>query len=259
MSDKSKPFFTKLSNRGLIYIEGEDKYDFLQNIITNDINALDHSPILYSCLLSPQGKFLFDFFVMHGNEFLIIDCEGQKRAKELYTRLNLYRLRSKVTISLEENTDVFVGTTELPSGAFKDPRHQKIGWRCFEKPEGNIDPFDRWDRLRISLGIADGSRDMVVNKSTLLECNIDTLNGVSFDKGCYIGQEVTARMKYRGLTKKHLYAAEFSSPYPEAYSDIELNDKKIGNVFSVNEELALILIKDEIINTLDLPFKIITN
>jgi folate-binding protein YgfZ len=258
MPNESKPFFVKLPKRSLIYIEGDDRYVFLQNLITNDINTLEKNPVLYSCLLTPQGKFLFDFFIIKADKYLIIDCEGEERGKELYSRLNLYRLRSKVTLSLEENANIYAGTLPLPpKGSLKDPRNPQIGWRSFEKPEEAESPFDVWDRYRIRLGIPDGSRDMIPDKSTLLECNIDKLNGVSFEKGCYVGQEVTARMKYRGLTKKHLYAVEFSPPYLEAFSDIHLNEKKIGQVHSANKELGLALLKDEYINNNELPFKIL--
>ncbi len=197
-------FFTTLKNRGQVKISGKDRRSFLQNLITNDMNLLDEQNIVYSCLLTPQGKFLFDFFISQSNEMLIIDCEGAERSHDLIKLLNMYKLRADINIEVIENAPVYaiIGS---PDYGYKDPRHKDMGYRSYEKPDDLPEQnFDRWDYLRISLSIPDGSRDMIVGRSTLLECNIDKLNGVSFDKGCYIGQEITARMHYRGLVKKHL-------------------------------------------------------
>ncbi|MEZ5918937.1 MAG: folate-binding protein [Alphaproteobacteria bacterium] len=198
------PFFVTLKNRGLIHIEGQDRHAFLQGLITNDIGLLKPGVILYACLLTPQGKFLHDFFVHEGENFLLLDCEGGVRARDLYERLLKYRLRADVQISLEDNTPVYAVFGEGAPG-LPDPRHMEMGCRSFEKPENMEErAFETWDRQRIGLTIPDGSRDLLPEKSTLDEGHIDRLNGVSYDKGCYVGQELTARMHYRGLGKKHL-------------------------------------------------------
>ncbi len=209
-----EPFFTTLKNRGQIKISGKDRKSFIQALISNDINLLNSQDSLYSCLLTPQGKFLYDFFITKSNQELILDCEGGARATALAKLLNMYKLCVDVNISASKNIPIYtiIGTSKYGD---KDPRHEAIGYRSYIKPcdlpEKN---FDEWDKLRISLTIPDGSRDMIVNKSTLLECNIDKLNGVSFDKGCYIGQEITARMHYRGLVKKHLCIVASNSSLP---------------------------------------------
>src|SRR5690606_33155657 len=103
----SKAFYVTLPGRGLVHIEGEDRTAFLQGLVTNDVDKLAPGRLLYACLLTPQGKFLHDFFIHDGDGFLLLDCEGGARAKDLYDRLNKYRLRSKVKLSVEENVPVY--------------------------------------------------------------------------------------------------------------------------------------------------------
>ncbi|NCT40357.1 MAG: folate-binding protein YgfZ [Alphaproteobacteria bacterium] len=200
------PYFVKLKNpdhqRGLIHIEGPDSRDFLQGLITNDITKLTKAAPLYACLLNAQGKFLHDFFLIEGEGVILIDCEGGARAQDLYRRLSMYRLRADVQISVEEDIDVYAifgAKLGLP-----DPRHPDMGNRSFEKPNLDERPFDIWDHKRIILTIPDGSRDLIPEKSTMDEASMDQLNAIDYKKGCYIGQELTARMHYRGLGKRKL-------------------------------------------------------
>ena len=127
-----------------------------------------------------------------------------------------------------------------------------MGRRSFEKPENmDAEPFEEWDMQRIILGVPDGARDMKVARSTLLECNIDKVNGVDFDKGCYIGQELTARMHHRNLGKKHLRSLKFEeSAPPPPFSDIEVNGKVIGNIRSSCRNIGLAVINDSAIEEL---------
>ena len=202
-------FYVKLKNRGLIHIEGTDRHEFLQGLITNDINKLTPKTPLYACLLNAQGKFLHDFFLIEGNDFILLDCEGGDRAKDLFKRLNMYRLRKDVQISIEENNDVyavFENDASLP-----DPRHKDMGNRSFEKPDLEERPFEKWDKHRIELTIPDGSRDLIVEKSTMDEASMNQLNAIDYDKGCYIGQELTARMHYRGLGKRKLQTVDVNN------------------------------------------------
>ncbi len=195
-------FYVTLNNRGLINIEGIDRKDFLQGLITNDVNKLSPSNTLYACLLNAQGKFLHDFFMIEGEGFILLDCEGGERAADLYKRLNMYRLRADVQISVEKDNQVYA-IFEQERG-LPDPRHKDMGYRSFEKPEIEEKPFEEWDYRRISLAIPDGSRDLTIGKSTMDEGNMDQLNAIDYEKGCYVGQELTARMHYRGLGKRQL-------------------------------------------------------
>lgn len=234
----SKPFYVSLPGRGLIHIEGEDRVSFLQGLVSNDVSKAKAGTIQYACLLTPQGKFLHDFFLHAGDGFLLLDCEGGERAQDLYERLNKFRLRAKVKISVEENNPVYAifGRKD----GFPDPRSDALGRRSFQKPTIDEHFFEEWDHLRISLCIPDGSRDMKIESSTLLECGIDKLNGIDWNKGCYMGQELTARMKYRGLAKKHLYTVTFKDVIPAPFSDLPNG----GQMRSSCGDIGIALLKD---------------
>ena len=234
----SKAFYVELPKRGLIHLEGEDKVSFLNGLVSNDVSAAGPGKIIYACLLTPQGKFLHDFFIHAGDNFLLLDCEGGSRARDLYDRLLKYRLRSKVKISFEEEHSVYAIINS--SEGLPDPRHPMLGYRSFAKPALEKKPFEEWDRLRISLTVPDGSRDMELERSTLLECGIDRLNGIDWNKGCYMGQELTARMHYRGLAKKHLYTVTLSGPAPAPFADLPNG----GSMRSSCGDIGLALLKD---------------
>lgn len=241
-----KPFFTRLKNRGCLKISGADRKPFLQGLVTNDINALDTNSCVYACLLNPQGKFLYDFFITQDSDTLILDCEGGARAYDLAKLLMLYKLRADLQIIVEPEISVFAvfgGTYGAP-----DPRHKDMGYRSFEKPDALTEmPFEVWDEHRLRLCVPDGSRDMVVGQSTMLESRIDTLNGLSFDKGCYMGQELTARTHYRGLIKKHLYAIKADS-LPDSGTEIKIDGRIVGEMRSSCERIGLAFLKDEAVD-----------
>ena len=240
----SKPFFVSLPGRGQVRIAGDDRLAFLQNLATNDIRLLDRQPVLYSCLLTPQGKFMHDFFVRQEGEALLLECEGGKRAENLMKKMKPFRLRAKVELSFEPDIPVFA-VFGAEQGC-PDPRHAAMGWRTTVKPERIEEkPFAAWDEHRIRLGIPDGSRDMAVEKDTVLECNIDRFNGASFEKGCYVGQEITARMHLRGLVKKHLYAVDIKGPVPAPFTDISFGGQLAGQMRSSWGNIGLALLRDE--------------
>jgi folate-binding protein YgfZ len=232
----SKPFYVELKNRGLVHIEGEDHFSFLQGLVSNTVE--DRGALTYACLLTPQGKFLHDFFIHYGEGFLLLDCEGGARARDLYERLLKFKLRAKVTLSVEETNKVYAA---FGVEGQQDPRHKEMGVRLFTKPEAEEKSFDVWDTLRISLLIPDGSRDLELEKSTLSEGRIDDLNGIDWKKGCYMGQELTARMKYRGLAKKHLYQVRIDGASPTPFSDLPNG----GQMRSSCDDIGLALLKDE--------------
>lgn len=244
----SKAFYVTLPGRGLVHIEGEDRKAFLQGLVSNDLDRLSPGRILYACLLTPQGKFLHDFFIHEGDGVLLLDCEGGPRAKDLHDRLNKYRLRSKVTLSVEESVPVYAIFGGDNTHGLQDPRDADMGLRAFEKPAGiPQENFAAWDMRRIAIGLPDGSRDMEIEKSTMLECNLDKINAIDWNKGCYMGQELTARMHYRGLAKKHLYPVRITGDAPGAFDDIG----NIGNMRSSCADVGLALLKDDSIKDLD--------
>jgi len=242
---EAQPSFVTMKNRGLIHVEGTDRYDFLQGLISNDVHKLERDKIIYACLLTPQGKFLHDFFVIEGDGFLLIDCEGGARADDLYNRFNKYRLRSDVFLSVEEEHPVYAVMGESDLGLV-DPRHFKMGRRVFEKPDLPEAEFSEWDLERIMLGIADGSRDMEVERSTLLECNVHKFNGVDWEKGCYMGQELTARMYHRSLGKKSLRTIKSAAPFPAPFTDIYAGEMLIGNMRSSCGDIGLAVLKNDL-------------
>jgi folate-binding protein YgfZ len=256
-----KPYYTTLKNRGTVTVSGPDRRTFLQGLISNDINLLDTQPCVYACLLNAQGKFLHDFFITERDSIITLECEGGERAIDLHKKLSMYTLRADVKIDHQENVAIYSipsspglsggSTNGFPAsagnddnGIYPDPRHEKLGFRAFKKPAGEERDFDEWDRLRISLTIPDGSRDLVVGNSALDEGHIDKLNGISYEKGCYIGQELTARMHYRSLGKKHLYTVS-GELLRNPGEPIEINGKIIGEMRSICGDIGLALLKDE--------------
>ena len=242
------PYFSTLKKRGQLKVSGDDRKSFLQGLISNDITLLEQQDCIYTCLLTPQGKFLYDFFITESGNALYLDCEGSERAQNLAKLLMMYKLRADIDIEIIERIPVYAVFYNTEYG-HKDPRHEEIGYRSFEKPNLPEKNFDHWDKHRISLTIPDGSRDMILQKSTLLECHIDKLNGLSWDKGCYVGQELTARMHYRGLAKKHLYTVTAKDleldELPSPGTTIEKGGITIGDMRSSCKNIGLALLKDE--------------
>jgi folate-binding Fe-S cluster repair protein YgfZ len=178
-----RPFFARLKNRGIVKISGPDGRSFLQGLISNDVNLLDRQPLVYACLLTPQGKFQYDFFLSQDGDALVLECEGAKRAHDFAKLLSLYKLRTNITIEVNDSVPVYAVLGQ--TGPLADPRHPQMGSRTFEIPKGLEEkPFEAWDDVRIRLCVPDGSRDMVPGQSTLLECGIDKLNG------CVVRQRV---------------------------------------------------------------------
>ena len=182
--------------RTVLRIAGADRTEFLQNLVTNDV-AQARDGLAYAALLTPQGKYLADFFLHDDGEAFLLDADADQ-APGLLQRLTMYRLRSKVEIDATD-ISVYRGTGPIPTGAIADPRHPELGWRAFAEAPG--DDTD-WDALRARLCVPEAGIELVPNDTYILEAGFERLNGVDFHKGCYVGQEVTARMKHKtGLRK----------------------------------------------------------
>lgn len=197
--------YLRLPDRAFICITGDDRRPFLQGLITQDIELLDTAPLLYSCLLTPNGKFLFDFFIHENEETIILDCEGGAHAQSLLKRLSMFKLRSNIGLELKDNVNIFQIFNGTWDGIYKDPRHDACGYRTYSKPN-NLDEveFNIWDKHRIKNEIPDGSRDLIPEKSFIHESDVIIESAVSYTKGCYMGQELVSRMHHRGLAKKKL-------------------------------------------------------
>ncbi len=246
------PRFAVLEDRGVLSVSGQDRVSFLQGLVSNDIEKAGPGCAVYAALLTPQGKYLYDFFVVEAGEAgdaLLLDCE-RAGLDGLMRRLSLYKLRADVTFkdrSGEWAVAAVFGSGSIEAAiegtaVFADPRLAKAGVRCIlPKAEARailekagFDPADEadYDQFRLTLGLPDGSRDLIAEKSTLLESGFDELNGVDWDKGCYMGQELTARTKYRGLVKKRLMPVAFDGPPPEPGTPVMLGGKEAGEVRS---------------------------
>jgi folate-binding protein YgfZ len=183
----------------------------LQGLLSNDVLGLNTGAgIVYAALLSPQGKYLADMFVVAQEGALYLDLDAGIAA-ETVQRLNMYRLRADVQIA---PADVFAsrGTGPAPAGALADPRHSALGWRSYGplRPEDSTD----WDALRVAYGVPETRIELIPNDTYILEAGFERLNGVSFRKGCYVGQEVTARMRHKTELKKGLVRVAVTGSAP---------------------------------------------
>ena len=212
---------------------GTDARKFLQNLITNDIKRLDTGPV-YSALLTPQGKFIADFFLIPDGNDILMDVDTDAAAP-LIPRLNMYKLRADVTIS-ETNLIVSRGLNDAPEGAVADPRDANLGWRYYGAEDHNTDTVD-WDVLRVDHKIPEMGRELDA-ESYILEMGFEGLNGVDFRKGCYVGQEVTARMKHKTELRKGLVRLVSDADIPEN-ADVVSNGKVIGRTHTSAGKRAL--------------------
>jgi hypothetical protein len=240
-----------LPHRGAVSVEGEDCVTFLQGLVSADVREAAPGRALWSALLTPQGRFLFDFFILSDGARLVLECE-RERAGELAQRLSRFRLRAKVTVADISGSVVVAagwGGAAMPVGlTAPDPRLPEAGWRGVfpsdAAPAATVD-WAAWDAHRLSLGLADGARDLEVEKTLLLEAWFDPLGGVSWTKGCYMGQELTARTKYRGLVKRRLVAVDVAGPLPEPGTAVFEGEAEVGTIRSGRGGRALAMLRTE--------------
>ncbi len=200
--------------RRILQISGEERVKFLQGLVTNDVRNLAETQILYAALLTPQGKYLADFFLVERPEAIFLDVDATL-ADGLLQRLKMYKLRSKVEIVASE-VRVSRGIGPAPEGALSDPRLPELGWRLYgDAQHSNNSDGDNseWDALRVAHVVPQTAIEL--NSDTfILEAGFERLNGVDFRKGCYVGQEVTARMKHKTELKKGLVQVEIDGAAP---------------------------------------------
>ena len=267
------PTYAPLERRGVLEIRGADTRTFLQGLISNDVTKVSETRAVYSALLTPQGRFLHEFFVVALGDALLLDCEAE-RLDDLKRRLSLYKLRSKVEIAdardrflvaalMGEAAPAKLGLPPGPGAgkrldggaAFVDPRLLEAGCRAVvARADGEqaiealgfarARPED-YERMRLALGLPDGSRDLEPEKAILLENGFDELHGIDWDKGCYLGQELTARTRYRGLVRKRLMPVEIAGPAPAPGTPVRLEEKDVGEMRTSLGALGLAMIRLE--------------
>jgi folate-binding protein YgfZ len=200
---------------------------------------------VWAALLTAQGKWLADFFIFAEGDRLLLDCEAAQAAM-LSQRLGRYKLRSDVAIA---PTDLHVFAAwggpapQGARGAAPDPRLAEAGWRLLAENLATNATRDDWDRHRLSLGLPDGGRDMEAEKTVLLEAGFDELGGISWTKGCYMGQELTARTRYRGLIKKRLLPVSGEAPLPPPGTPILSHEREVGLMRSSNGLAGLAVLR----------------
>ncbi|NNC71801.1 MAG: folate-binding protein YgfZ [Sphingomonadaceae bacterium] len=214
---------TTLQDREIIRLSGEDVRDFLQGLVTQDTAAVRDGAPQWSALLTAQGKVLFDFLLWADGDDILIDCEAEA-ADDLVKRLKLYRLRRPIEIERDETLAAHWSPDASDHPA--DPRLPALGHRWLA-PRGDGDASPDWRAHRLSLGVPEGMGELGSDKTLWLECNAEELNGVSYEKGCYVGQENTARMHYRNKVNRRLVVVPLSDANPKrqriAYPDLGLS------------------------------------
>ena len=258
-----------LKDRGVLLISGQDSKDFLQNLVTNDINKVTETQSCFSSLLTPQGKYLFDFMIVKHKDGYFLDCE-LNQINGLINRLNVYKLNSKIEITnlshkfqvtvMSNEKFISINNSKNLEGTtityrddpfFIDPRNKKLGARgivnleqldlSIKKLELNLEDSKNYYELSYNLGIAQINTKNLQEKIFGLECNFEELNGIDFKKGCYVGQENTARMKLKNKVRKKLFAIK-SNDKLKIGSDINFNSIKIGQIV-IDEPYPFGLIK----------------
>jgi folate-binding protein YgfZ len=264
--------FAVLDDRGVLGVSGTDRRIFLQGLVSNDVERIGPEQARYAALLTAQGKYLHDFMMIEFGGAIWLEAEA-RRLSDLQRRLSIYRLRAKaalverselaVAAVFGESARAAMGLSGEPGAArpfasgvaFVDPRLAALGVRCI-LPRTDIRPalegtglpeadFPAYDRLRLELGIPDGGRDLVPEKSILLEAGFDELNGVDWQKGCYVGQELTARTMYRGLIKKRLMPVRIDGPAPPPGTIVTADGRDVGEMRSSRDGFGLALLRIE--------------
>lgn len=254
--------FSLLPHRSVISVAGVDRVEFLQGLISNDTTKVSPEHAIWAALLTPQGRFLNDMFVADaGSDALFLETE-RERAPALAKKLKMYTLRSKVVVEDRSAAlEVAAAFGEDAAKAlridgavsFVDPRLSALGVRVIA-PAGQVAtllsargfgeaPLAAYDALRLPLGVPDGSRDLQVEKALLLENGFDELNGVDWKKGCYMGQELTARTKYRALIKKRLFPVKIEGALPEPGTPVHRDGEEVGELRSGTGNRALAMLR----------------
>ena len=222
-----------MSGRAVIAVEGADREGFLQGLVSNDLRRLKDG-LVYAALLTPQGKYLADFFLKAEEERILLDVD-ERLAPGLMQRLSMYKLRADVRLAPTE-LQVRRGTGEAPEGALPDPRHPAMGWRLYG-PEGGDDGTD-WDRLRVEHAIPETGVELTP-ETYILEAGFERLHGVDFRKGCYVGQEVTARMKHKTELRKGLAQVRVEGAAPVGTPILTGDGREAGVLYTQAEGLGI--------------------
>ncbi len=252
-----------LPDRGVVSVTGADAGKLLQGVLTNDLDGIGQGRAMLAGLLSPQGKILFDFLVVPVDDGYLLDVARDKAA-DLLKRLSMYRLRAKAELADVSGQRAVAASWGASPGAgagvvIADLRHAALGKRIIADP-GAMSDFaggafagaDDYHAHRIALGVPEGGKDYDFGDAFVHEANFDLLGGVSFEKGCYVGQEIVARMEHRGTVRKRVVRVTAASELPSSRPDVVLGDVAIGRLGSVAGPLGLAMLRlDRAIEAID--------
>ena len=261
--DKEYYLFKK---RGIILIEGKDRFKFIQGIISNDIELLRKKPSIYSSLLTPQGKFQYDFFISNFKEKFYLECDISAQ-EELISKFMMFKLRLDVKVSINSDYNIILSKKKLNFSernsssifSFYDPRFDNSFFSRTYADSNFLTEIkkkyveineNRYQTLRLNNCIPDFSIDATKAKSLLLEMRFDELNGISWTKGCYMGQEITARMKYRNIVKKKIFKVliDFRS---NLKNEITLENETVGKLTSHNKKDGIAFLDTKALSNLN--------
>ncbi|MEP1962012.1 YgfZ/GcvT domain-containing protein [Tateyamaria sp.] len=222
-----------MTARHVFRLSGTDTRSFLQGLVTNDVTAVD-SGLVYAALLTPQGKYLADFFLLADGDNVLLDADAAQ-AEMLRTRLGMYKLRADVSLT-DANLFAHRGVGDVPKDGHTDPRQPALGWRAYRDTPQTVDETD-WAALYVAHVVPQSGIELTPD-TFILEAGFEALNGVDFRKGCYVGQEVTARMKHKTTLRKGLVQVAIEGE-AEPGTDIRAADKTVGTLFSRTADKAL--------------------
>lgn len=225
----------QLKTRAVIRVAGPEARSFLQGIITQDIAAQAADGVLFSAILTPQGKILFDFLIHQSGDEFLLDVHNSS-SEALAKRLSLYRLRAKVDIQPRPELNILIGDGSA------DPRHPGLPRRMVGGLPADAGDDD-YDRLRLKLGVPEFGRDFAGDEMFLLDVNYDVLSAVSYKKGCFVGQEVTSRMKRKGDVRRRTLKARFQEAAADKGTRVTAGDSDLGEILSSRETSALALVR----------------
>ena len=245
-----------LADRGVVSVMGADSVGFLQGLLTNDVEKLPPGEARYAALLTPQGKILFDMIVVRAPDadgpVFLIDC-GSAQAADLAKRLGFYKLRAKVAIADESASRAVAafwgGEPAAIEGGllYADPRDPRLGWRAIlPRPVADAlgsEHVGEYEGLRIGVAAPKGGVDFAYGDAFPHDVNLDLLNGVDFDKGCYVGQEVVSRMKHRGTARRRIVRVKLAGPPPAPGAPIIDRELPVGMLGSSSGREALALLR----------------
>lgn len=232
----------RLVSRALIRVSGPDARPFLHNLLTQDVETLKPGELRFGALLSPPGRLLFDLFLWGEPDAVVLDVAADRR-DSLLQRLAMYRLRAQVAVDPDDRRVLAAWDGPLPEGFVADPRTSDLGGRSLAQDFATDATEDDWQAHRLAVGVPDPTADAPSDKTYPIEANFDLLNGIDFQKGCFVGQETTSRMKRRGAIKTRMLPITFDGPPPPFGAEILNGELRAGEVLGGRDGGAMALLR----------------